>query len=288
MAGTVLVTGAARRLGKTIALHLSEAGFNIAVHYNTSKDDAEKLCDVIRSSGRKAFAVYGDLSDPLIASKGLINATMRETTRLVGLVNSASTFEPDSFESLGETFYRRQMAVNAEAPLFLTHALHDAIDGPGWVVNLIDTKIDVLTPDFFSYTLSKMALENITRLTAQACAPKLRINAVAPGLVLRSGNQTQETFEREHDRIPLGVGPTAEHIAETVTFLAKVPSMTGQIVAVDGGRHFYTPSALVNEFEVPKGKEAENKEADSPAIKESPRSGGLSAALAAGRRKDGS
>jgi len=259
MAGTVLVTGAARRLGKTIALHLSEAGFNIAVHYNTSKEDAEKLCDVIRSSGRKAFAVYGDLSDPLIASKGLINATMRETTRLVGLVNSASTFEPDSFESLGETFYRRQMAVNAEAPLFLTHALHEA----------------------------KMALENITRLTAQACAPKLRVNAVAPGLVLRSGNQTQETFEREHDRIPLGVGPTAEHIAETVTFLAKVPSMTGQIVAVDGGRHFYTPSALVNEFEVPKGKEAENKEADSPAIKESPRSGGLSAALAAGRRKDG-
>lgn len=254
MSGTVLVTGAGKRLGRAIALQLAAEGFDLALHFNTSRVEVEKVQALIEAGGRRAVTVYGDLGDPAFGADALMKGTLREIKDqgpLVGLVNSASAFEADRFETMNAQFYRQQMAVNADAPLFLTQELYRAAPGSAWVVNLIDTKINVLTPDFFSYTLSKLALENITRLTAQACAPKLRVNAVAPGLVLRSGNQTTETFEREHNRIPLRVGPTPQDIAETVLFLARASTVSGQIIAVDGGRHFYTPSSMVQEFEVP-------------------------------------
>jgi len=125
----------------------------------------------------------------------------------------------------------------------LTQALWNTISGSGWVLNLIDSKINQITPAFFSYSLSKLALEDVTRMTARACAPKLRVNAIAPGLVLRSGNQTDADFERVHDQVPLERGPSAEDIAEMSLALANASSTTGQIVTVDGGLSFYSPKS---------------------------------------------
>jgi len=158
-------------------------------------------------------------------------------------VHSASVFERDRFGEVNRDFLTRQNRVNAEAALFLTQALWNGIDGPGWVVNLIDAKIDQITPAFFSYTLSKLALEDVTRMTARACAPKLRVNAVAPGLVLRSGKQTDADFEAAHHDNPLKRGPDPADIANMVLALATAESITGQIVAVDGGSSFYSPKS---------------------------------------------
>lgn len=250
MSGTVLVTGAGKRLGREISLRLAAEGYDIALHYFSSRDEAEQVASQIDAMGRRASLHRANLSK-VEACKALISGVTAAHPDLTGLVNSASVFAPDRFDRMQEQFYRQQMAVNSEAPLFLTQAFHGAITQAGWVVNMIDCKVDQLTPDFFAYTLSKLALQDVTRMCAMACAPKLRVNGIAPGLVLRSGNQTQATFEAEHDQIPLRVGPTAQDIAETVAYLARVPSLTGQIIAVDGGRHFYTPSKLAAEFEVP-------------------------------------
>lgn len=247
---TVLVTGAARRIGRGIALRFAREGYDVALHYNRSAGEAEAVAEEIRALGRAVTLVPAELADPF-ACTALIERVAGECPGLVGLVNSASIFAPDTLDTMSLDFYREQMAVNAEAPLLTTQAFHRVLDGPGWVVNLVDCKVFQLTPDFFSYTLSKLALESVTKMCAMACAPKLRVNGVAPGLVLRSGSQTDEIFHYEHDRIPLRVGTTVDHIADAVIMLAGAVSTTGQIISVDGGRHFYTPAALVAEFEVP-------------------------------------
>ena len=192
--------------------------------------------------GRRAETYRADLSD-LDAAVAMVGQVAADFPKLEGLVNSASIFDRDSFESMTPAFYAEQMRINAEAPLFLTQALWKAADGPGWVLNLIDSKINQLTPAFFSYTLSKLALEDVTRMTAMACAPKLRVNAIAPGLVLRSGNQTDAEFARAHDRTPLGKGPTEDDIADMALALADARTATGQIVTVDSGLHFYSPKS---------------------------------------------
>lgn len=247
---TVLVTGAAKRIGREIALRFAHEGYDLALHYNHSIREAQAVAKEIEAMGRTVVLAPADLGDPL-ACVALVERVAGECPGLVGLVNSASIFAPDTLETMTLDFYREQMAVNAEGPLFTTQAFHRVLDGPGWVVNLVDCKVFQLTPDFFSYTLSKLALESVTKMCAMACAPKLRVNGVAPGLVLRSGDQTDEIFRYEHDRIPLRVGPTTGHISDAVMMLARAVSTTGQIIAVDGGRHFYTQSALVDQFEVP-------------------------------------
>ena len=248
--GAVLVTGGAKRLGRAVALRLADEGWDIAIHYNRSSGDAEAVAAEIQSKGRRAEIFQADLDDPA-ACAGLIAQAAQSLPNLEGLVNSASVFAPDMLDTMEPGFLRNQAAVNAEAPLYLTQALMKVIDRRGWVFNFIDCKVFNLSPDFFSYTLSKLALENVTRMCAMACAPKLRVNGIGPGLVLPSGGQSQAEFDAEHDQIPLRQGPTPDEIAHWVVALARSPSATGQIIAVDGGRHFYTPADLVAQFEVP-------------------------------------
>jgi NAD(P)-dependent dehydrogenase (short-subunit alcohol dehydrogenase family) len=242
MGQAVLITGGAQRLGRAIALHFAREGFDIAIHYRSSNDAARALADEVRALGRRARAYRADLEKP-DETDALIPSVLHDFPHLVGLIHSASTFERDRFGGITRDFLTRQHRVNAEATLFLTQALWNAIDGPGWVINLIDAKIDQITPAFFSYTLSKLALEDVTRMTARACAPKLRVNAVAPGLVLRSGKQTDAEFEAAHHDNPLGRGPDPEDIARMAFALAAAESVTGQIVAVDGGSSFYSPKS---------------------------------------------
>ncbi len=238
----VLVTGGAQRLGRAIALRFAAAGHDIAIHYRTSEPDARALREQIIALGRKAEIYQADLSDAE-QTDGLIPAVLADFGVITGLVNSASVFDRDRFGALTRTSLHAQARVNAEAPLFLTQTFWNLTDGPGWVLNLIDSKINQITPAFASYTLSKLALEDITRMTARACAPKLRVNAIAPGLVLRSGNQTDSDFERVHDENPMRRGPTPDDIAEMALTLANAPSTTGQIITVDGGLSFYSPKS---------------------------------------------
>lgn len=242
MGEAVLITGGAQRLGREIALSFARQGFDIAIHYRSSGEDARALADEIRALGGRARAYRADLENP-DQTDALIPSVLQDFPSLSGLVHSASVFERDRFGEVTRDFLTRQNRVNAEAALFLTQALWNGIDGPGWVVNLIDAKIDQITPAFFSYTLSKLALEDVTRMTARACAPKLRVNAVAPGLVLRSGKQTDADFEAAHHDNPLKRGPDPADIANMVLALATAESITGQIVAVDGGSSFYSPKS---------------------------------------------
>lgn len=239
-AGAVLVTGAGARLGKAMALRFAREGHDVALHYNMSDDGAREAAAEVRATGREAVLLQADLSD-LDACAILVRRALDALPHLTGLINSASVFDRDSLDTMTPGFHRRQMRINAEAPLFLGQSFWQGIVGNGWILNMIDTKVNQITPEFFSYTLSKLALEDGTRMLAMACAPKVRVNAIAPGLILRSGAQTDAQFAAVHDRNPLQRGPTVEDICDMAVTLAGARATTGQIVAVDGGRHFYSP-----------------------------------------------
>ena len=245
MTPAILITGAGARLGKALALHFAREGHDIALHYNTSDEGARETADAIHAMGRKTALLQADLSDP-DACAALITRAHDAFPHLTGLINSASVFERDTLATMTADLLREQMAVNAEAPLFLGQAFHRAIDREGWIINLLDAKVFQTTPEFFSYTLSKLALVQVTEMLAMACAPKIRVNGIAPGLVLRSGAQTDADFERVHDRNPLQRGPTEADICDMAVTLANACATSGQIVAVDGGRHFYSPSHAQN------------------------------------------
>ena len=242
MTRAVLITGGAQRLGRAIALRFAAEGRDIAIHYRGSAAAATEVRDEVAALGQRAELYQADLADAE-QTDALIPRVMADFPALEGLVNSASVFSRDKFGEVTRDFLHEQTRINAEAPLFLTQAFWNACPEKGWVLNLIDSKMNQITPAFFSYTLSKLALEDVTRMTARACAPKLRVNAIAPGLVLRSGNQTDEEFAQVHNEVPLEQGPTADDIASMAVALANAPSATGQIVTVDGGLSFYSPKS---------------------------------------------
>lgn len=245
MTSPILITGAGARLGKALALHFAREGHDIALHYNTSDAGAREAASAIEAMGRRTALLQADLSDPA-ACAALVTRAYEAFPTLTGLINSASVFERDTLDTMTVDFLRQQMSVNAEAPLFLGQAFWQTIDGDGWIINLLDSKVFQTTPEFFSYTLSKLALVQVTEMLAMACAPKVRVNGIAPGLVLRSGAQTDADFERVHDLNPLKHGPTEAEICNMALTLARAASTSGQIIAVDGGRHFYSPSHAQN------------------------------------------
>ncbi len=245
MTPAILITGAGARLGKALALRFAREGHDIALHYNTSDTGAYQVASAIEAMGRKATLHQADLSDSK-ACTALIAQAHDAFPNLTGLINSASVFERDTLDTMDVDFLRNQMSINAEAPLFLGQAFWQTIDTSGWIINLLDAKVFQTTPEFFSYTLSKLALVQVTEMLAMACAPKVRVNGIAPGLVLRSGNQTDADFERVHDLNPLKHGPTEQEICDMALTLARSNATSGQIIAVDGGRHFYSPSHAQN------------------------------------------
>ena len=153
------------------------------------------------------------------------------------LVNSASIFKKDTVATLSPSLWEEHLHINALSPILLTRAFHRLGKGQNCVINMLDQKVTGVTPDFFSYTISKLALHNATRMLAMSLWPKTRVNGIAPGLVLRSGDQTEEQFRQVHNRTPLGVGPSLPEICRAVALLAETPSITGQVITIDGGRH---------------------------------------------------
>ena len=235
----VLVTGAARRLGREIALDLAAHGFDVAVHYRGSRDDAEATVAQARTAGAQAAGFAADLADEP-SCRALVPAVLAHFQRLDAVVNSASTFEYDNAERFSYAAMDRHWRANTGPAVLLAQALHDHLKTSGrsgCVVNLHDQKLFNLNPDYFSYTLSKAALQAATVMLAQALAPALRVCGVAPGVTLLSGAMTGSEFAQAHQLTPLGHSSTPADIARSVRFLIESPAMTGTTLLVDGGQH---------------------------------------------------
>jgi len=234
---TALVTGAGRRIGRAIALSLSATGWRVAVHYCDSTGDAESLVTEIESAGGEAIALKADLRDREAV------AALAERAANFGplscLVNNASVFENDTIGSMTPDSWDRHIDVNLMAPLLLSQAFaRNLQEGKsGNIINVVDQRVWRLTPNFLSYTISKSGLWTLTQTLAQALAPRIRVNAIGPGPVLPSPRQTEEEFAAQVRTLPLERGPSVEEICQTVAFILETPSLTGQMIALDGGQH---------------------------------------------------
>jgi NAD(P)-dependent dehydrogenase (short-subunit alcohol dehydrogenase family) len=233
-----LVTGAARRIGRTIALALAQRGWDVVVHYGQSADEAMATVREIEAIGRRAAALQCDLADEQAVNRLLDNAAAA-LGPVSCVVNNASLFESDTAADFSVACLDRHMHANLAAPVILARALHAATpEGvQSVVINLLDQKLFNLNPDFLSYTLSKAGLQTATTVLAQALAPKVRVVGVAPGLTMVSGSQTEEGFAKAHRMTPLGRSSTPEDVASAVCFAAENQSMTGTTMLVDGGQH---------------------------------------------------
>lgn len=238
LAPTALVTGAGKRIGRAIALHLAGRGYHVALHCNSSRTDAEALAAEIMHGGRKAAVVQADLADHA-AVAGLVDQAALAFGPLSVLVNNASIFDYDHVETATESGWDSHLDINLKAPFFLSQAFARQLpEGvPGNIVNIVDMRVWRLTPHFASYTVSKAGLWTLTQTLAMALAPRIRVNAIGPGPVLPSPRQDQAQFRKQWESTPLGRGAEPGEIAAAVGFLLDAPAMTGQMIALDGGQH---------------------------------------------------
>ncbi|AYM97823.1 SDR family oxidoreductase [Acidovorax sp. 1608163] len=242
---TVLVTGAAKRLGRSIALALAAGGWQVAVHYRTSAQDAidtVAACADLTGASAHFDANFEDEA----AVRGLVPRVIAHFGQLDAVVNSASLFEHDTVHTLGFATLEKHLRSNTATPVLLAQALHQHVadraaagdaDAQGAVVNLLDQKLWNQNPDFMSYTLSKAALEAAGTMLAMALAPRVRVVGVAPGLTLTSHMLSDDKFAQLHALSPLGRSSTPEDVAATVKFALENRSITGTTLLVDGGQH---------------------------------------------------
>jgi NAD(P)-dependent dehydrogenase (short-subunit alcohol dehydrogenase family) len=236
--GVAIVTGAAKRIGRAIAEDLAEHGWAVAVHYHQSEVEAEAVAGGIRTRGGCAVAIRGDLAELLTLHK-IVDATADALGVPSLLVNNASIFERDTAGALDAALFERQMKINVTAPVFLAEAFVARLPagGEGNIVNLIDQRIWRPNPRYFSYQISKSALAAATVAMAQAHAPRVRANGIAPGPTLPNIRQDETQFRRQTDRLPLGHGPELAEFGRTVRYLVETRSITGQVIGLDGGQH---------------------------------------------------
>ena len=245
--GAALVTAGGRRIGRAIAEGLAARGFAVAVHANRSIADAEAVAAAIRAAGGRAVALAADLADTAAAA-----ALVERAEGLVGpigvLVNNASMFDDDAVTSLDPAVLRHHLAVNLETPCLLAGALAARLPGDagGLVVNIVDQRVWKPTPQFFSYSLSKAGLWWATQTMAQALAPRVRVMAIGPGPAMKSERQAEDDFARQVAAVPLGRGPMLAEFDRAIGFLLGAPSLTGQMIALDGGQHlaWQTPDVV--------------------------------------------
>ncbi|MDZ7652752.1 MAG: SDR family oxidoreductase [Burkholderiaceae bacterium] len=234
----VLVTGGAKRIGRAIALAFARSGWDVAIHYGTSRREARATAAEIESLGRRTVLLSADLAQER-AVTALVPKAIAALGRLDCIVNNASRFEVDTADTCSFASLDRHYRTNTAAPVILTRELarHVQRGAQACVVNLLDQKLFNPNPDFLSYTLSKSALHAATTLLAQALAPAVRVVGVAPGISLTSGDQSEAGFEDAHTRTPLGRSSTPEDVAAAVLFAAESRAITGSTILVDGGQH---------------------------------------------------
>lgn len=242
--GTALVTGAARRIGRAIALDLAAQGWRVGLHCFASREDAESVSAEIVAAGGQAAVLRADLADATEVA-GLVAACSAALGAPTCLVNNASMFAYDELASLNSEQWDRQLAVNLKAPVFLAKAMAEALpaDAPGNVINLLDQRVLNPRPKNFSYAVSKAGLWAATRTLAQALAPRVRVNAIGPGPTLKNTRQSDEEFARQCAATLLGIGTTPAQVTATVRFILAAPAMTGQMIVLDGGQHLSWPQA---------------------------------------------
>jgi NAD(P)-dependent dehydrogenase (short-subunit alcohol dehydrogenase family) len=233
-----LITGGAKRIGSHIAQDLAARGYPVIIHCNRSTTQAKALAQRIRDHGGKAAVVSADLSDD-----EQVASLMEQAAQPFGpvelLVNNASVFEDDRIGSLTHDLWDRHFAVHVKAPVFLAQAMAEALpeNKQGLIINITDQRVQKLNPQFISYTLSKTALWTATRTLAQALAPAIRVNAIAPGPTLPSERQQPGDFEKQVDAVLLKKAPLLDEFATTIDYLWRTRSVTGQMIALDGGQH---------------------------------------------------
>jgi NAD(P)-dependent dehydrogenase (short-subunit alcohol dehydrogenase family) len=238
-----LVTGASDRIGAAIALALADAGHAVVIHYRANAEGARAVRDAIRHKGGRADLVRADLARRA-QRRTLIARAAACFGPLTVLVNNASTFEPDSARDVDEALWDSHFAVHAEAPVFLSRdfAAQLPAGAAGNIVNIIDERVLHLTPAYFSYTLSKSVLWSATRTLAQTLAPAIRVNAIGPGPVLPHARQDHAAFNAHINALLLNDHAGPQAIADGVLILLNTPSMTGQMLALDGGQHLEYPA----------------------------------------------
>jgi NAD(P)-dependent dehydrogenase (short-subunit alcohol dehydrogenase family) len=233
----VLITGAARRVGAGLARALAEAGWDVAVHHRGGANEAAAVVADLSARGVGAAAFAADLNEAGERDE-LIARVVGRFGRIDALINNASLFRYDTLSTLTEASWGEHLASNLTAPVFLIRDFARAVetaDGQGVVVNILDHKVDSPNPDFFAYTAGKVGLAGLTRTLAMGLAPRIRLCGVSPGLILRSGEQTEAEYEAAWHDTPLGRGTSLEDVARTVRFILETPSLTGQNLTIDGG-----------------------------------------------------
>lgn len=232
-----LVTGSAKRIGNAIALALAKDGWDIAVHYRHSKQEAEHLVTRIINLGRHAVAIQCDLTNESKVCDLLVYAS--QLGQVGCIVNNASLFKYDHIHNFSFSSLTAHMHTNVAAPILLAQALYTLTThkNRAVIINLLDQKLYNPNPDFLSYTLSKAALLHATTLLAQALAPRIRVVGIAPGITMTSGNQSDAEFILAHRATPLGKSSAPEDIAAAVCFVATAKAITGTTFLVDGGQH---------------------------------------------------
>jgi len=257
MTERALITGAGKRLGRAMARYLAGRGYDVALHYASSRDGAEETAEEARALGVKAATLQADLLDEGATGRLVADAAEALGGPLTVLVNNASIFEHDTFATATLESWSRHMGSNLRAPFVLMQAF--ALQAPksstdeqgepvarGLVVNMIDQRVRKLTPEFMTYTLAKMGLWTLTRTAAQALAPDIRVNAIGPGPTLRGERQSQSHFARQRAATILKRGANAGDITAALGYLLDAPAVTGQLICVDGGQHlaWRTPDVL--------------------------------------------
>ena len=233
-----LITGGAKRLGRAIALDLARHGWNVAIHHNASEREARVTCEDAQTAGAKAVTIKADLARE-DETATVVERAARELGPLTALINSASVFENDHWYSADRASWDRHMEVNLRSPLVLAQSFAKQLprEANGAIVNLLDQRLLKPAPDFLSYGVSRAGLHWLTLTLAQALAPRIRINAVAPGPTLKAARQSTAHFERERSSTILGHGSEPQDICDAVRYLLDARAVTGQMIAVDGGQH---------------------------------------------------
>jgi NAD(P)-dependent dehydrogenase (short-subunit alcohol dehydrogenase family) len=236
--GAALITGGARRIGRALVAAAAQAGYDVAIHVRGVDDDAEHAASDVRAQGRKASIVACDLRQEA-ATVALVGQAETELGPITLLVNSASVFERDAFEDMNRASWDLHVETNLRAPLVLAQSFARRLpaDREGLIVNILDQRVLSPGPDFFSYSLSKSALWDATRMLAQALAPRIRVNGIGPGPTLPSIHQDAAAFEAEARSTLLGRRVEPADMAQALTYLIDARGVTGQMIAVDAGQH---------------------------------------------------
>ncbi len=234
-----LVTGGSKRIGKSIVKKLASENSNVIIHYNKSRKEALALCKELKKNTNViSMAIQADLNKPYQVKK-IFSILKKKSIVIDCLINNASTFDYDNLKKMTLNSWNNHIVPNLYAPLMLSKEFAEAlpINKNGNIINIIDQRVLNLTPHFLSYSVSKSGLWTITKTLALELAPKIRVNAIGPGPTIKSKLQTEKEFSLQCKSLPLQQGATPDQVAETISFLLKVKSITGQIIALDGGQH---------------------------------------------------